>query len=150
MLEAILLQPGVVVEQEDEFTTTVRHSTVVSLAIPEVCRTGAAAGTPLVLNWDDDEVQGGTFASGFDLFGFPSFNRPPEKTTPILMPAGCSYFIRRDLYLQLGGLDPVIFMYADEWDLSWKVWATGHSAVVVPSARLHHRGAANVNPAGGR
>jgi GT2 family glycosyltransferase len=115
----------------------------------EVRRTGASAATPMVLNWDEDTIQRGTFASGFDLFGFPSFNPAPIITTEILMPAGCSYFIRRDLFLQLGGLDPVIFMYADEWDLSWKLWAAGHSAVVVPSARLHHRGAANVNPAGG-
>lgn len=118
--------------------------------LAEVRRTGAAAATPLVLNWDDNEVQRGTFASGFDLFGFPSFPKDaPDHTAEVLMPAGCSYFIRRDLFLQLGGLDPVIFMYADEWDLSWKLWATGHVAVVVPSARLHHRGAANVNPAGG-
>lgn len=117
--------------------------------LSEVRRTGALAATPLVLNWDDNDIQDGTFASGFDLFGFPSFNRAPATTTEILMPAGCSYLIQRDLFLKLGGLDPVIFMYADEWDLSWKVWVTGHSAVVVPSARLHHRGAANVNPAGG-
>lgn len=117
--------------------------------LAEVRRTGAAAATPLVLNWDDNKIQRGTFASGFDMFGFPSFNRTPAETAEVLMPAGCSYLIRRDLFLQLGGLDLVIFMYADEWDLSWKVWVTGHSAVVVPGARLHHRGAANVNPAGG-
>lgn len=117
--------------------------------ISEVRRVGAAAATPLVLNWDDNEVQRGAFASGFDLFGLPSFNRAPQATEEILMPGGCSYLIRRELFMKLGGLDPMIFMYADEWDLSWKVWLTGQSAVVVPSARVHHRGAANVNPAGG-
>jgi len=30
------------------------------------------------------------------------------------------------------------------------VWVSGHKAVSVPSARLHHRGAAAVNPKGGK
>lgn len=116
--------------------------------ISEVRRTGAAAATPYVMNWDDDGPQR-AFASGFDIFGLPSFKPVPAQTEEIFMPGGCSYFIRRDLFLELGGLDPVIFMYGDEWDLSWKLWVTGHRAVVVPSARIHHRGAVNVNPAGG-
>jgi GT2 family glycosyltransferase len=40
-------------------------------------------------------------------------------------------------------------MFADEFDLSWRVWISGHKAVAVPASRLHHRGAAQVNPAGG-
>ena len=40
-------------------------------------------------------------------------------------------------------------MFADEFDLSWRVWISGRQAVAVPSAKLHHRGAAQVNPAGG-
>jgi GT2 family glycosyltransferase len=40
-------------------------------------------------------------------------------------------------------------MYLDEYDLSWRVWLSGHAALAVPSARLHHRGAAQVNPEGG-
>jgi GT2 family glycosyltransferase len=40
-------------------------------------------------------------------------------------------------------------MFADEADLSWRIWIAGHRAVGVPQARLHHRGAANVNPVGG-
>jgi GT2 family glycosyltransferase len=118
------------------------------ILLREVERTGSSAGTPLVMNWDDNETQR-AYAAGFDFFGFPSFTPPPRETEEILMPGGCSFFIRRDLFLALGGLDPVIFMYGDEWDLSWKLWAAGHRAVVVPAARLHHRGAVNVNPAGG-
>ena len=40
-------------------------------------------------------------------------------------------------------------MFAVVYDLSWRVWISGHQAVAVPSAKLHHRGAAEVNPAGG-
>src|SRR5204863_3938153 len=40
------------------------------------------------------------------------------------------------------------FMYADEYDLSWRIWAAGGRIVLASSARLHHRGAASVNPEG--
>jgi GT2 family glycosyltransferase len=116
--------------------------------IKEVEAAGAAAATPLVMNWSDNEFQW-VFVCGFDVFGLPSFRIPPKTTEHLFMPPGCSYLIRRDLYVQFGGLDPAIFMYADEWDLSWKVWLSGHSAVVVPGAHCHHRGAVNVNPTGG-
>ncbi len=65
------------------------------------------------------------------------------------MPEGCAYLIQRELFNELGRFDPEFFMFADEFDLSWRVWISGHRAVAVPSARLHHRGAAQVNPAGG-
>jgi len=65
------------------------------------------------------------------------------------MPEGCAYLIERELFQELGRFDPEFFMFADEFDLSWRVWISGHQAVAVPSAKLHHRGAAQVNPAGG-
>ena len=65
------------------------------------------------------------------------------------MPEGCAYLIERTLFEALGGFDSEFFMYVDEFDLSWRVWITGHQAVAVPRARLHHRGAAQVNPQGG-
>lgn len=110
---------------------------------------GASAGMPLVMNWDDNEPQWGAFASSFDVFGLPVFHLKHLQLKEILMPGGCAYFIRRDLWDMFGGLDPVIFMYADELDLSWKVWISGHRALLVPAARAHHRGAVNVNPLGG-
>ncbi len=116
--------------------------------IREVDRCGAAAATPMVMNWADNDFQW-VFVDGYDIFGLPSFRVPPPETSPHFMPPGCTYLIRRDLYAMFGGLDPEIFMYADEYDLSWKVWLSGHSALVVPGARAHHRGAVNVNPEGG-
>jgi N-acetylglucosaminyl-diphospho-decaprenol L-rhamnosyltransferase len=108
----------------------------------------ADAATPLVLDLDSQEIQW-VHARGFDLCGFPSFGAPPPSTEPLFIPPGCSFLIRRELFQHLGGFDPVLFMYADEVDLAWRLWLAGHRAVIVPDARLHHRGAANVNPAGG-
>jgi len=67
----------------------------------------------------------------------------------IFVVGGCSYLIRRELFNRLGGFDSAFYMYADEYDLSWRVWVSGARAVIASGARLHHRGAASVNPAGG-
>jgi GT2 family glycosyltransferase len=116
--------------------------------LAEVRRARAAAAGPLILNYEDDSFQSlGAF--GFDIFGLASTRAAAGQTREVLMPEGCAYLVRRDLFQQLGGFDREFFMFADEFDLSWRVWVSGQRAIAVPSARLHHRGAAQVNPAGG-
>jgi len=116
--------------------------------LAEVQRTGAGAAAPLALNYDDDSFQSlGAF--GFDLFGLACTRGFASETREVLMPEGCAYLVRRELFQELGRFDTEFFMFADELDLSWRVWISGHRAVGVPSAKLHHRGAAQVNPAGG-
>ena len=114
----------------------------------ELERISAQAATPLVLDYSGDSFQS-LGAAGYDLFGFVCTRLPFAEAREILMPEGCSYLIERELFEKLGGFDPVFFMYADELDLSWRVWVAGHKAVAIPSARLHHRGAVHVNPEGG-
>jgi GT2 family glycosyltransferase len=113
--------------------------------LAEVQRANAAAATPLVMNYDDDSFQS-LGAQGFDIFGLPSTRLEHTDTREVFMPEGCSYLIERALFERLGGFDAQFYMYADELDLSWRVWAAGHKAIAVPAARLHHRGAASVNP----
>jgi GT2 family glycosyltransferase len=116
--------------------------------LAEAQRTGASAAAPLALNYEDDTFQSlGAF--GFDLFGLASTRAGAAETREVFMPEGCAYLIQRKLFQELGRFDPEFFMFADEYDLSWRVWISGHQAVAVPSAKLHHRGAAEVNPAGG-
>lgn len=114
----------------------------------EVDRCHALAATPAMLDYDNDSPQsyGG---AGFDCFGFLSIDRPVPGTRDIFVCGGCCFLIRHDLFEKLGRFDTVFFMYADEYDLSWRVWVSGARAILVPAARLHHRGAANVNPKGG-
>lgn len=114
----------------------------------EVQTHGAGAATPYVMNWGDNNFQW-VYVHGFDVFGLPSFRVPPKTTKEMFMPPGCSYLIESKLFREIGEFDADFFMYADELDLSWRVWMAGRSAVVVPAARLHHRGAADVNPQGG-
>jgi N-acetylglucosaminyl-diphospho-decaprenol L-rhamnosyltransferase len=113
----------------------------------EVDAVGAHAATPLVLNYEDETFQ--TIGSpGLDLFGLPIGLPRVSRTTEIFAACGCSYLIRSEMFWRVGGFDPTVFMYADETDLSWRVWIAGGRIIGVPSARLHHRGATAVNPAG--
>jgi len=111
-------------------------------------REQAAAATPLVLNYDDNTFQS-SGALGFDIFGLVTDRKQVDRVSEILMPEGCSYLIRKDVFEQVGGFDKEFFMYAEELDLSWRTWIAGHRVITVPQAIVHHRGAANVNPAGG-
>ena len=113
----------------------------------EVEAAGADAATPLVLNYDDSSFQNcGT--PGLDFFGLTTHMGPVEKTTEIFAACGCSLLVRTEMFRKIGGFPPELLIYADETDICWRVWIAGGKVVTVPSARLHHRGAAVVNPAG--
>lgn len=109
---------------------------------------GAAASTPLVLNYPDNSYQDFGFY-GFDIFGLPSPSAVAERTREIFIAGGCSYFIRADVFNQVGMFDGDFFIYSDDSDLSWRVWIAGYKVAGIYEARLHHRGAAGVNPSGG-
>ncbi len=109
---------------------------------------GAQAGEPLILDYDDSSSLCAV-GEGFDLFGLLSIGPPGSKPRPVFVVGGCSYLIERQLFEEIGGFDPAFFMYADEYDLSWRLWVAGARAILAPTARLHHRSAANVNPKGG-
>jgi GT2 family glycosyltransferase len=70
-------------------------------------------------------------------------------TREIFIAGGCSYLIRPDVFNQLGRFDAEYFIYSDDADLSWRVWLAGYKVAGIFEARLHHRGAAGVNPSGG-
>lgn len=117
--------------------------------VQQVEEFGATAATPLMLNYEDDTVQS-SGGAGFDIFGLMSLARLNEtRAGDIFVVGGCCYLIRRDLFEKLGGFDQAFYMYADEYDLSWRVWISGARAILASAARMHHRGAASVNPSGG-
>ena len=109
---------------------------------------GAVASTPYVLNYPDDSFQDFGFF-GFDAFGLPSSSRPVTATREIFIPGGCSYLIRTDVFMQVGLFDGDFFIYSDDSDLSWRVWIAGYKIAGIFPAKVHHRGAAGVNPSGG-
>jgi len=107
----------------------------------------ADGAAPMVLDYDDDSFQCGS-VTGLDLLGFVTDAPMTRKVTETFSSPGCGLFVRAEMFRKIGGFPPEILIYADETDLSWRVWIAGGKLVTVPSARLHHRGATVVNPHG--
>lgn len=95
----------------------------------------------LMLDYDSNNVQleGG---NGFDIFSGLTVPRPGEKLVEPFA-AAAFFFIQRDLYLKLGGLDEEFFLFAEEIDLSWRVWLAGEKILLIRAAQLHHQGASS-------
>ena len=110
-------------------------------------RNQSAVAGPIVFNYDDDSFQGNG-ADGFDLFGFCVYMRQDAAPSELFCANGF-YFIRKDVFLEVGGEDEAFFLYNEEVDLSWRVWLAGYRIVYAPAARIHHRGSISVNPRGG-
>src|ERR1039458_8854176 len=83
------------------------------------------------------------------LFRTESFTSSSTASRGIFIPGGCSYLIRADVFNQVGMFDADFFIYSDDADLAWRLGIAGYKAAGIFEAKLHHRGAAGVNPAGG-
>ncbi|SPE52209.1 Glycosyl transferase family 2 [Verrucomicrobia bacterium] len=115
--------------------------------LAEVEEAGAVAATPLVLDYVEERIHSAGEA-GFDVFGFLSHEADGSRRRELFVATGCSVMIDAEVFRRLGGFDTRLVMYADEYDLCWRVWLAGGKIILAPSARLHHRGAAGVNPRG--
>ncbi len=68
------------------------------------------------------------------------------ETKDVERVAGCSLFIKSDLYKRLGGLDNNYFMYFEETDLCYRVIKNGYRIVYFPySSILHYGGESSVS-----
>lgn len=113
----------------------------------ETVKNGADCAAPQVLDYDDDNFQSGGVV-GIDVFGIVTSAVPTAVTTETFASPGCSLFIKTDMFSRIGGFAPELLIYVDETDLSWRVWIAGGKVIAIPSAKVHHRGAAVVNPEG--
>lgn len=113
----------------------------------ETVRAMAQGAAPLVQNYEDNTYQGGGDV-GLDVFGCVNQGKPANTVKPTFAAPGMSLLIESRMFQTIGGFPPEILIYADETDLSWRIWIAGGKIVSVPSAIVHHRGAAVVNPEG--
>jgi GT2 family glycosyltransferase len=116
--------------------------------VQEMQTSGAIAAAPAIMDYTNGAIQS-TSSRGFDIFGLLSSNAGRMDPGEIFVAEGCSLLIEREWFRKLGGFDDRLFMYADEYDLCWRVWVTGGKVILAPSAKVHHRGAVAVNPEGG-
>jgi GT2 family glycosyltransferase len=113
----------------------------------EATKAGADCAAPTVLNYDDDTFQG-IGSDGLDLFGMHTQSPQLKAIEELFSGYGCSVLLRKDVFDKVGGFAPELLIYADESDLSWRVWIAGGKVMSAPGARVHHRGSAVVNPQG--
>lgn len=74
----------------------------------------------------------------FNHANYGCWQRDTIKEVDIL--SGCFFLITRQVWDQLGGLDPTFFMYAEEADLCLRAKAQGYQPIVTPDARIIHHG----------
>jgi GT2 family glycosyltransferase len=106
----------------------------------------AGAGGPTIQDYNTSAIQS-YCPSGFDFCG-NIVASAKHRSRHLPFSAGGFFFIKRELFNKLGGLDEKFFMYCEELDLSWRVLIAGETIIEVPEAIVHHRGAVGVNPAG--
>lgn len=55
----------------------------------------------------------------------------------------CAFFARKDVIKKVGLFDPIYFAYAEEVDISIKIWNSGYKIQIFPEASVYHRGEAS-------
>lgn len=54
--------------------------------------------------------------------------------------SGAAMMVRTDLYLQLGGLDPLFFAHMEEIDLCCRMWGAGYRVMALTECEVYHLG----------
>jgi N-acetylglucosaminyl-diphospho-decaprenol L-rhamnosyltransferase len=78
----------------------------------------------------------------------PGYDRRTVREVPAV--SGCCMLVDRKLFNELGGFDPVFFLYSDDIDLCARAAVLGARPVVVPGAAVVHVGGASSSSEGQR
>jgi hypothetical protein len=90
----------------------------------------------------------GSFYSLFNVFSMLFFQRRRQlfdKITAVDWVSGGFMFIRRDLFLELGGFDEHFFMYIEDMELCFRIAKKGLKAIYFPKAKASHVGQGSSN-----
>lgn len=63
-----------------------------------------------------------------------------DTVQDVLWGAGAALFVRRDVWLELGGLDVDFFAHMEEIDLCWRIKNKGYRVVSLPQSVVYHVG----------
>jgi GT2 family glycosyltransferase len=117
----------------------------VGLLMEEAYRSNAGIVAPKLVSWDDpsrllhvgmavdksgavvDRVEPGELDAG----------QHDAVRDVFIAPGGCT-LVRADLFAELGGFDPHIFVLGEDLDLCWRAQIAGARVVVAPAARVRH------------
>lgn len=62
-----------------------------------------------------------------------------RSTHPTIFACGGAFLIRREVYVESGGLDEDYFIYYEDVDLGWRLWVLGYKVLYVGSAVVLHQ-----------
>ncbi len=62
-----------------------------------------------------------------------------DRPGPLDFATGCALLVKREVFENVGGFDPVFESYMEDYDFSYRVKAAGFTLGYVPEARLLHR-----------
>lgn len=68
-----------------------------------------------------------------------------DSVTDVLWATGAALLVRRDVYLENGGLDAGFFAHMEEIDFCWRLRSRGFRLVCVPQSVIYHVGGGTLN-----
>ncbi len=93
-----------------------------------------------IVPFDSDPSKTPAYYGGrLDLFGYPSDIQ--NQKNPFII-NGCPFFIKRKLFLDIGGFNENIFLYGDDSDLSWRLKICGYHCFINNNTHAFHLGGA--------
>ena len=108
---------------------------------------------PKVLSWHDKNrfEHAGAAGGMLDCLGYPycrgrllthieEDKGQYDTPVPIFWASGACMLIRRDVYMQEGGLDAEFFAHQEEIDLCWRLNCRGYKVMAVPQSVVYHVG----------
>lgn len=119
---------------------------------------GVGACQPKIMSYADKEMFEYAGAAGglLDKLGYPYcrgrlFDRIEKDCgqydsapADVAWASGAALMVRRDAYLQVGGLDNRFFAHMEEIDLCCRLWNASWRVCVVPYAKVYHLGGASL------
>lgn len=68
-----------------------------------------------------------------------------DEPMSIFWATGAALMVRRDAYINAGGLDPLFFAHMEEIDLCWRMAINGGKIAVVPQSVVYHLGGGSLD-----
>ncbi len=114
--------------------------------VEESYRSNAGVVAPKLVSWDDPGRllhvgmavdKGGAVVDRVEP-GEVDHGQHDAVRDVFLAPGGCT-LVRADLFAELGGFDPDIFVMGEDLDLCWRAQIAGARVLVAPQARVRHQ-----------
>ena len=63
-----------------------------------------------------------------------------DNPVPVFWASGACFFVRTEVFLQLGGFDPLFYAHMEEIDLCWRMQAADYRIYYQPQSVVYHVG----------